>query len=99
MSKEITMVRVYLTENKAHLDTLLKRLQDWEKVSGVTVFRAISGFGESGKIHTASLMDMSLDLPVVVEFFDEPDKVEEIISHLSKEISANHIVQWNAIVR
>lgn len=99
MKKEITMVRVYLTENKAHLDTLLKRLQDWERVSGVTVFRAISGFGESGKIHTASLMDMSLDLPVVVEFFDEPDKVEEIIEHLSKEIPANHIVQWNAIVR
>jgi len=99
MSEQVTMVRIYMTEDEAHLDTLLKRLQEWEKLRGVSVFRAISGFGESGKIRTSSFMDMSLDLPVVVEFFDSPDKAEEIIAHLSKEIPSNHIVTWSATVR
>ena len=43
-SIEVTMVRIYLTEAEKMLDTVLKRLHDWEKVRGVTVFRGISGF-------------------------------------------------------
>ena len=50
--EEVTMVRVYLTEEEAHLKTLLKRLHDWGLVRGVTVFRGIAGFGDSGIIHS-----------------------------------------------
>ena len=95
---EVTMVRVYLTEAEAHLETLLKRLHDWEKVQGVTVFRGITGFGKSGEMHSSTLMDLAFDLPVVIEFFDEPAKVEVILEHLSKEIEPGHIVSWNARV-
>ena len=72
----VTFVRIYLTEADKTLTPLLKKLHDQEKVRGVTVFRAMSGFGGSGVIHTASLVDLSLDLPVTVEFFDSPDKVD-----------------------
>ena len=60
----VTFVRIYLTEADKTLEPLLKKLHDQEKVRGVTVFRAMSGFGGSGVIHTASLLDLSLDLPV-----------------------------------
>ncbi|NOX09425.1 MAG: DUF190 domain-containing protein [Gammaproteobacteria bacterium] len=93
---KVTIVRVYLTETEAHLQTLLKRLHDWEKVQGVTVFRGISGFGKSGDIHSSTLLDMSLDLPVVVEFFDSPGKVAAIIEHLNSFIAPGHIVSWAA---
>lgn len=43
---EVTMVRIYLSEKNGQLDNLVKRLHDWEKVRGVTVFRGISGYGE-----------------------------------------------------
>ncbi len=92
----VTVVRVYLTEAEGKLDPLIKRLHDWEKVRGVTVFRGISGFGQSGKIHSSSLLAMSLDLPVIVEFFDEPDKVASILEHLEEMIVPGHIVSWNA---
>ncbi|MDH5436535.1 MAG: DUF190 domain-containing protein [Gammaproteobacteria bacterium] len=95
---DVTIVRVYLTEVEAHLETLLKRLHDWEKVKGVTVFRGISGFGQSGEMHSSTLLDLAFDLPVVIEFFDEPAKVETILEHLSKEIKPGHIVSWNARV-
>jgi PII-like signaling protein len=93
---DVTMVRIYLTEAGAHLTTLLKRLHDWEKVRGVTVFRGISGFGRSGKMHSSTLLDLSMDLPVIVEFFDEPAKVETIMAHLNTIIEPGHIVSWPA---
>jgi hypothetical protein len=95
-SVEVTVVRVYLTEAEAHLQTLLKRLNDWGKVRGVTVFRGIAGFGKSGTIHSSSLIDLSLDLPVVIEFFDEPDKAGEMIDYLYQVVGPGHIVSWSA---
>jgi len=92
----VTFVRVYLTEADKSLEPLLKRLHDEEKVRGVTVFRAVSGFGGSGRLHTSSLVDLSLDLPVTVEFFDTPDKVERILEHLASLIGEGHIVRWQA---
>ena len=92
----ITMVRVYLTEGEAQLKSLLKRLRDWEKLKGVTVFRGISGFGESGVIHTSAIVDLSLNLPIVVEFFDTPEKIDEIIAHLGASFKPGHIVKWTA---
>ena len=93
---QVTMVRIYITEAEKVMDTLLKRLHDWEKVRGVTVFRGISGFGRSGAMHSSKLLDMSLDLPVVVEFFDEPGKVATILEHLAGMIDPGHIVCWQA---
>ena len=92
----VTFVRIYLTEADKTLEPLLKKLHDQEKVRGVTVFRAMSGFGGSGVIHTASLLDLSLDLPVTVEFFDSPDKVDAILEHLSDLLESGHIVRWQA---
>lgn len=93
---EVTVVRVYLHEAKAHMEELLQYLHDDSKVHGVTVFRGITGFGRSGKYHSSTLIDMSLDLPVVIEFFDEPEKVKTIIEHLNKQIKPGHIVYWSA---
>ena len=93
---EVTFVRIYLTEGEGHMSSLLGRLHDEEKVQGVTVFRGISGFGKSGKVHSSSLLDMSLDLPLVIEFFDEPEKIATILEHLHSDIEPGHIVSWPA---
>ena len=93
---EVIVVRIYLHEAKAHQAELLKFLHDESKVRGVTVFRGITGFGSSGKYHASTLMDMSLDLPVVVEFYDEPAKAMSIIEQLNNKISPGHIVYWPA---
>lgn len=95
---KVTMVRVYLTEAEGHLAALMKKLHDEEKVRGVTVFRGISGFGKSGKMHSSTLLDLSLDLPVVVEFFDTPEKIDTILQHLKGMLGPGHIVCWPAEV-
>ena len=95
---EVTVVRIYLHEAKAHLNDLLAYLHDESKVRGVTVFRGITGFGVSGQVHSSTLVDMSLDLPVVVEFFDTPGKVATILKHLNTLVGPGHIVTWPAQV-
>jgi len=96
--ESVTFIRIYLTEADRRLEPLLIKLHDQEKVRGVTVFRAMSGFGGSGVIHTATLMDLSLDLPLAVEFFDRPEKVDTILEHLSDLLEGGHIVRWQAQV-
>jgi PII-like signaling protein len=93
---DVTFVRIYLTEGEGRMEGLLQRLHDEEQVQGVTVFRGISGFGKSGKMHSSSLLDMSLDLPLVIEFFDVPQKVNDILEHIRKDIKPGHIVSWSA---
>ncbi len=93
---EVTIVRVYLHEAKAHMQELLQYLHDESKVQGVTVFRGITGFGSSGEMHSSSLIDMSLDLPIVIEFYDETEKVVSIIEYLNTIIKPGHIVYWPA---
>ena len=95
---EVTVVRIYLTETGELQKTLLAKLHDEEKVRGVTVFSGVSGFGRSGKVHSSTLLDLSLDLPLVIEFFDKPDKVKNILTHLRKILPAGHVVSWNAHV-
>lgn len=96
MNVSVTMVRIYLTEGEGQLKTLMKRLRDWEKLRGVTVFRGISGYGESGVIHGADLVDLSLNLPIVVEFFDSDDKIDQIWEHLNEIIKPGHMIRWQA---
>lgn len=93
---KVTVVRIYLTEGETQLKNLMKRLRDWEKLRGLTVFRGISGYGESGVIHGADIVDLSLNLPLVVEFFDEDEKINNIIDHLSDQIKPGHMLKWSA---
>ncbi|RKZ37510.1 MAG: DUF190 domain-containing protein [Gammaproteobacteria bacterium] len=95
---QVTMVRVYLTEGGNALKEILQYLHDESRVQGVTVFRGITGFGKSGHVHSSTLMDMSLDLPVVIEFFDKPERAEEIIEELHARVGAGHVVSWSAAV-
>lgn len=95
-SNSVTVVRLYITEGDHKLKSLMARLHDEEKVRGVTVFRGISGFGRSGKMHSSDLLDLSMDLPVVIEFFDAAEKVEKILEHLKQEVGPGHIISWSA---
>jgi len=92
----VTMVRVYLTEKDHKLDDIMRCLHDELKMQGVTVMRAIAGYGASGKIHGTNLIDMSLNLPLVLEFFDRPDKVQGALRRIHDYLGPGHVVTWPA---
>lgn len=92
---DVLIVRVYITESSHLLKTILAYLKNEAKVRGVTVFRAVSGFGETGN-HSSSFVDLSLDLPLAIEFFDSKDKIEPALHYLNGVIKPEHIVYWKA---
>ncbi len=92
---EVGVLRVYVTEGEHQLKDLLSFLQEKEEVRGLTVFRGISGFGPSGQFHAGNLIDLSLDMPLVLEIFDEPGKIQRVMKHLCEKVKPGHMVSWS----
>ncbi len=69
-TRPISLVRIYVREGEHVLNQIVRFLHEEQHVPGLTVLRGIIGFGDSGAMHTSSLLDLSLDLPLVIEFFD-----------------------------
>jgi hypothetical protein len=95
-TQSITVARIYLREAEHQLAKIITFLHEEKRVSGVTVLRGIMGFGPDGEIRTASLLDLSLDLPLIIEFYDLPARVESIIDHLQNHMGLSHVVSWPA---
>lgn len=91
----ISVMRIYVTEGESKLNELLDFLRNVELVRGVTVYRGIAGFGPTGEVHMSSLTDLSLDLPLVIELFDEPEKIERLMEILSTMVKPGHIISWS----
>jgi PII-like signaling protein len=56
-------------------------------LAGATVLRGPMGFGASSRVHTAKIMRLSEDLPMVVEIVDAADKVAALIPHLEQMVT------------
>jgi PII-like signaling protein len=50
-----------------------------EHAAGATVTRGIAGYGANSKIHAASIVDLSADLPLVLEWVDTEELVERLL--------------------
>jgi PII-like signaling protein len=98
METEARMVRVYLSESDHEITNLIKCLHEELGVCGVTVLRGIEGYGRSGVVHSASLVDLSADLPLILEFFDRPEKVEKAIARITDFVDPGHVVSWSVMV-
>jgi PII-like signaling protein len=48
-------------------------------LAGATVFKGIMGFGGNSRIHTAKILRLSEDLPLIIEIVDEVEKIERFI--------------------
>ena len=94
--REITIAHVYTLEGHDHLNKTLTILRDQQNIAGVTVIRGVAGFGASREIHTSSLLNLSLELPLIIEFYDVPEKVDQAIEILKTKLDLKHIVSWPA---
>ncbi|MBX3056937.1 MAG: DUF190 domain-containing protein [Anaerolineae bacterium] len=57
-----------------------------EGASGATVVRGLAGFGAHSRIHTASIVDLSTDLPIRLEWVDEPALVERLLPQIRQMV-------------
>lgn len=84
MEKESTaiLLRIFIGESDKYkgknLYQYLVRYLRKNHYSGITVLRGIEGFGKASKIRSSSLLDISSDLPVVIEIVDTEEKINEL---------------------
>ena len=88
LTGEQLMVRIFFGESDKWkhqpLETaLLERLRR-EGFAGATVFRGVAGFGANSVIHTTHLLEMSSDLPIVIEVVDTEERVEALLPILDE---------------
>ncbi|WP_406656238.1 DUF190 domain-containing protein [Methanolobus sp. ZRKC2] len=82
------LLRIYLSENdkykgKAAHHAVLEFLRD-EGIAGATVHHCMEGYGIQNKIHTASVLRLGTDLPVIIQAVDKEEKIRNIIPELKK---------------
>jgi PII-like signaling protein len=78
------LLRIFIGESDKHKG---KPLYEWlvlkakeRGLAGATVLRGLMGFGANSRIHTSKILRLSLDLPIVVEIVDTPEKISEFLS-------------------
>ena len=55
-------------------------------LAGATVLRGPMGFGKSSRLHTAKILRLSMDLPLVIEIVDSEEKINGFLPQLDKMI-------------
>ena len=55
-------------------------------MAGATALRGLMGFGAHSRLHTAKVLCLSEDLPIVVEIVDTPEKIEALLPKLDEMI-------------
>ncbi len=56
-------------------------------LAGATVLRGPMGFGAKSRLHTAKVLRLSEDLPVVIEIVDSKEKIDELLPHIDEMVT------------
>lgn len=83
LPKDGKLLRIFVGENDKYDGT---PLYEWivrkareGGLAGATVLRGLEGFGAHSRLHTAKILRLSSDLPIVIEIVDTEDKIEAFL--------------------
>jgi uncharacterized protein len=99
---EAQRVRVYIGESdqwhgKPLFAAIVERCR-LEGLAGATVLRGVEGYGAHSRIHTARLLRLSEDLPVVVDIVDRAERIERLLPILDEMVTEGLITLENVHV-
>ena len=83
LKAEATLLRIFLGESDKVQHTALYEAIVKEArrlgLAGATAWRGITGFGPTSRLRTARILDLSTDLPIIVEIADEEEKINRFL--------------------
>ena len=85
------LLRIFVGESDRHghhplYEAIVLKARE-QGMAGATVLRGVMGYGKHSVLHTAKILRLSEDLPMVIEIVDSREKVEEFLPHLDEMIS------------
>jgi PII-like signaling protein len=85
------LLRIFIGESDKHghkplYQAIVEMLRE-EGMAGATVLRGVEGFGANSHLHTARILRLSEDLPIVIEVADTAEKIEAIMPKLDEMVT------------
>jgi len=85
---EAILLRIFIGESdrfehKPLYEAIVLRAREMH-LAGATVLRGPMGFGKSSRLHTAKILRLSMDLPLVIEIVDSEEKIQAFLPVLDK---------------
>lgn len=77
-------------EGKPLYEAIIRKARE-AGLAGATAMRGMEGFGAHSRIHTAKILRLSEDLPVIVEIVDRAERVEKFLPQLDAMVSEGMI--------
>jgi len=80
---EATLLRVFIGDadrydHRPLYEAIVLKAREMH-LAGATVLKSPMGFGHHSRLHTAKILQLSTDLPMVIEIVDEPQKIEAFL--------------------
>ena len=95
LTGERVLMRIHIGERDRHkgapLHEAIVALLRERHLAGATVLRGIMGFGATARVHTDKILQLSTDLPLVVECVDTEEKIEGVLAELDAMIGGGLI--------
>ena len=90
--KEAVLLRIFIGEDdRAHgqplYEAIVMKAREMH-LAGATVLRGPMGFGRSSRLHTAKILRLSEDLPVVVEIVDAEERIKALLDAIEPLIGS-----------
>jgi len=90
--REATLLRIFIGEDDKHAGRPLYEAIVLEarqrQLAGATILRGPMGFGHSSRLHTAKILRLSVDLPLIIEIVDSEEKIRELLPALEEMIGS-----------
>lgn len=88
MSGEALLLRVFVGESDRHGARPLYEVIVLEarqaQLAGATVLKGVMGFGANSRVHTAKILRLSEDMPMVIEIVDTAEKIRAFLPRLDR---------------
>ena len=90
LPSEAELLRIFIGEADKYegkpLYEVITSLARQKGMAGTTVIRGLMGFGAHSRMHTAKILRLSEDLPIIIEIVDEPEKIQAFLPEIDKMI-------------
>ncbi len=103
LSEEGYLLRIFIGESDKKdgmpLYEWIVRRAKAEGIAGATVLRGIEGYGGHSQIHTHKILQLSTDLPVIIELIDTLEKIDAFMPILGEVLKGGLVTQEKAKIR
>lgn len=102
LPEESVLLRIFIGEkhqfhHKPLYEAIVLKARETH-LGGATVLRGPMGYGKSSRMHTAKILQLSMDLPVIIEIVDSQEKIDAFLPLLDEMMDSGLVTMERAQV-